>query len=66
MGSGPNKSKRRDLVVGGLRLAGLNICKKCGRPAEKPSDVCADFPRCKQVRSSRLVGRAVLGRRPGD
>ena len=61
MGSGRGKSKRRDLVLGGLRMIGKNICKKCGRPAKDVTDVCADFPKCKQVRINRLIGRVVFG-----
>jgi hypothetical protein len=61
MGSGRGKSKRRDLVLRGLRMMGQNICKKCGRPAKDATDVCADFPKCKQVRINRLMHRAVFG-----
>ena len=60
MGSGRGKSKRRELVLGGLRLAGMIICKKCGRPAKNATDVCDEFPKCKQVRLHRLVGQAIL------
>jgi len=61
MGSGRGKSKRRELVLRGLRLTGMIICKKCGRPAKNATDMCDEFPKCKQVRMNRLVGRAING-----
>lgn len=61
MGSGRGKSKRRNLILGGLRLTGKNFCKKCGRPAIDATGVCGEFPKCKQVSARRLMGRVILG-----